>query len=153
MKHSFTRSLLITVFTLFSFTAMAQSGETYSQVVKRYFIATNSEKTVQAMFDQIFKTLEAQSPNAPKEFWSMMKQELQKDVLNQFTEMLTPVYQKYLTQKELEAVVAFYESPAGQKMASVIPNLTTESMSVGQEWGAAVFSKVMAKMKEKGYSK
>jgi len=69
------------------------------------------------------------------------------------TEMLTPIYQKYLTQKELEDVLAFYESPAGKKISDVTPNITKEAVLVGQNWGASMVTKIQAKMKEKGYTK
>ena len=67
--------------------------------------------------------------------------------------MLTPIYQKYLTQKELEDVLAFYESPAGKKISEVTPDITKEAVQVGQIWGASMVTKIQAKMKEKGYTK
>jgi len=35
-------------------------------------------------------------------------------------------------------VNAFYESPAGQRMLSTLPQLMQESMEIGQEWGEKV---------------
>jgi uncharacterized protein len=49
--------------------------------------------------------------------------------------------------------LAFYESPAGKKISDVTPNITTEAIQVGQNWGASIVSKIQAKMKEKGYTK
>ncbi len=153
MKHSSMKTILFAVFTFISVTTMAQSGESYSQVMRKYLVATNTLKNMEAMVPQIFKPFQESSPNVPKEFWDSAKEEILKDVVNQMTDMLTPIYQKYLTQKELEDVLAFYESPAGKKISDVTPNITTEAIQVGQKWGVSIVSKIQAKMKEKGYTK
>ncbi|WP_321424769.1 DUF2059 domain-containing protein [uncultured Bacteroides sp.] len=147
------KTILFAVFTFISVTTMAQSGESYSQVMRKYLVATNTLKNMEAMVPQIFKPFQESSPNVPKEFWDSAKEEILKDVVNQMTDMLTPIYQKYLTQKELEDVLAFYESPAGKKISDVTPNITTEAIQVGQKWGVSIVSKIQAKMKEKGYTK
>ena len=153
MKHSSMKTILFAVFAFISVTTMAQSGESYSQVMRKYLVATNTLKNMQAMVPQILKPFQESSPNVPKEFWDSAKEEILKDVVNQMTDMLTPIYQKYLTQKELEDVLAFYESPAGKKISDVTPNITTEAIQVGQKWGVSIVSKIQAKMKEKGYTK
>jgi uncharacterized protein len=153
MKHSSMKTILFAVFAFISVTTMAQSGESYSQVMRKYLVATNTLKNMEAMVPQILKPFQERSPNVPKEFWDSAKEEMLKDVVNQMADMLTPIYQKYLTQKELEDVLAFYESPAGKKISDVTPNITTEAIQVGQNWGVFIVSKIQAKMKEKGYTK
>lgn len=153
MKNSSMKTILFAVFTFISVTTMAQSADSYSQVMKKYLIATNTLKNMQAMVPQMLKPFQENSPNVPKEFWDSFNEELLNDVVNQMTEMLTPIYQKYLTQKELENVLAFYESPAGKKISDVTPNITKEAVQVGQNWGASIVTKIQARMKEKGYTK
>ena len=153
MKHSSMKTILFAVFAFISVTTMAQSVDSYSQVMKKYLIATNTLKNMQAMVPQMLKPFQTQSPNIPKEFWDSVNEELLNDVVNQMTEMLTPIYQKYLTQKELEDVLAFYESPAGKKISDVTPKITSEAIQVGQNWGASIVTKIQARMKEKGYTK
>lgn len=43
---------------------------------------------------------------------------------------VVPVYQKHFTKGDLEAVVAFYSSPAGQKLLHELPSLMADSMEV-----------------------
>jgi len=153
MKNSSMKTILFVVFVFISVTTMAQSVDSYSQVMKKYLIATNTLKNMQAMVPQMLKPFQEHSPNVPKEFWDSFYEELLNDAVNQMTEMLTPIYQKYLTQKELEDVLAFYESPAGKKISDVTPDITKEAVQVGQTWGASMVTKIQAKMKEKGYTK
>lgn len=68
-----------------------------------------------------------------EEIDSLMHEELvEKQAL--LTEMY-PIYNKYLTLAELKELTAFYKSPVGQKAITVLPQMSRESMRVGQVWG------------------
>ena len=41
---------------------------------------------------------------------------------------MIPVYQKHFTKGDIDALVAFYETPTGQKLLRVLPEITAESM-------------------------
>lgn len=43
---------------------------------------------------------------------------------------MVPVYQKHLTESDLNAVVAFYSSPVGQKLRREMPAMASEGMRV-----------------------
>jgi hypothetical protein len=46
---------------------------------------------------------------------------------------IVPIYQKHLTKADLEAVIAFYSSAAGQKLLKEQPAMMAEGMQVGQD--------------------
>jgi hypothetical protein len=66
--------------------------------------------------------------------------------------MLIRVYDKYLTEEDLDALIAFYSTDTGQKIIKFLPEITKESMNVGAEWGREVGAKLMEQLKAKGYS-
>ena len=41
---------------------------------------------------------------------------------------MVPVYQKHLTKGDVEALVAFYSTPTGQKLIKEMPQILAESM-------------------------
>jgi hypothetical protein len=43
---------------------------------------------------------------------------------------MIPVYQKHLTRKDINAIVAFYSTPIGQKLIRELPGMTQEAMQV-----------------------
>jgi hypothetical protein len=43
---------------------------------------------------------------------------------------MVPVYQKHLTKSDLESVLAFYNSPVGQKLTREMPAMTAEAMQI-----------------------
>ena len=65
-------------------------------------------------------------------------------------EKLTAVYDKYYTHEEIEELIAFYQSPVGQKTIKILPALTTESMKLGMEWGKSLMPLIEKRLKEQG---
>jgi hypothetical protein len=45
----------------------------------------------------------------------------------------------------------FYDSGIGRKSIRVMPEMTRESMRLGQEWGKALGEKIYEEMKKAGY--
>ena len=47
----------------------------------------------------------------------------------------------------------FYESPVGQKVLGTLPQITQESMKIGQKWGEDVGRRVQRELEEEMRSK
>ena len=46
---------------------------------------------------------------------------------------MIPIYQRHLTKTDLDAVIAFYSSPVGQRLLKETPVITSEAMKAGQD--------------------
>jgi uncharacterized protein len=86
-------------------------------------------------------------PNVPPTFWDEFQKEIDP---NKLTEMCIPPYEKHLSHDDVKELIKFYESPVGQKLVKVQPQIMQECMQIGQKWGEEIGQKVVAKMKEKG---
>lgn len=146
MKRYFPLAAFLITLTL---TSVGQNDKEYDKTLKKMFEVSGSEETYKAVIDQMFSMFQQQYANADAEMWNDLKKEITKTSLKDLTKMLTPVYSKYLTQEDLEALIAFYESPAGKKYAKNTPLITQESMQVGQTWGMEIGQKIAEKMQEK----
>lgn len=66
------------------------------------------------------------------------------------------VYANVLTVDELRTVIAFYKTPAGQKIISKTPELTQQSMLAGQVWGrslgAGLREKMIGELRKRGHN-
>lgn len=64
------------------------------------------------------------------------------------------LYAKNYSEEELDALVAFYESPAGQSILKKQPQVMAQAMQLGQAWGRQVALEALRKaapaFKEKG---
>ena len=60
--------------------------------------------------------------------------------------VLYPVYEKHFNIFELNHLVEFYQSPVGQKLVRVSPELLTESLALGREWGLSLVPEIMERV-------
>lgn len=60
--------------------------------------------------------------------------------------VLAPVYQKHFNIVELNKLVNFYQSPLGQKLVKVSPQLLTESLDLGQQWGMSLVPEIVQRV-------
>ena len=53
--------------------------------------------------------------------------------IDEMIDAMVPIYQKHLTKSDLDAVIAFYSSPVGQKLLNEQPAMMAEAMQAGQD--------------------
>lgn len=54
---------------------------------------------------------------------------------NTLTELIVPIYDKYLTDQDVKALIQLYQTPIGQKLITVLPKVTAEAQAAGEKWG------------------
>jgi len=59
---------------------------------------------------------------------------------------MVPIYQKHLTKSDLDAILAFYSSPIGQKLQREQPAMMQEGMQAGGEIGRRRLGAMMQQM-------
>ncbi len=108
--------------------------------VERYLEITHARDTTKQMMEVIRKQthdmmrakLSKQALKLPPDFEARMDK-MMDDMLKDFPveEMLqamVPVYQKHWTKGDVEAMIAFYSSPTGQKILKELPATMAEAM-------------------------
>lgn len=56
----------------------------------------------------------------------------------QLVDLAVPGYDKYLSDEEIRGLIAFYQTPLGQKALEVLPKLSVELQTQGQKWGESL---------------
>jgi len=100
--------------------------------IEKLLQLTGMTKLVDQMKAQMIGSIRQSQPNAPAEFWDKFSAKMDS---HQLIEKIVPIYDKYYTVEDLQALNAFYSSPVGHKILATLPNVMQESMRVGQEWG------------------
>lgn len=103
--------------------------------IEKMLRLTGMEKLVNQMEMQMIASFKAQMPEVPDVFWKKFQEKMN---TRELVEKIIPIYDKYYTTEDMKAVNAFYETPAGQKLISTLPQVMQEAMKVGQEWGEKV---------------
>ena len=136
---------------LISATVSGQDDKDYSKTLKKMFKVSGTEDTYQAAIMQMIVLFKQQYPSVGADIWDSLEKEFLNSSLNDLTEMLVPVYEKYISIEDLEEVINFYKTDAGKKLALYNPLIVQESMQIGQQWGEKIGRDFVEKMIEKGY--
>jgi hypothetical protein len=118
--------------------------------VEKMLRLTGMEKLVTQMEHQMISAFQKQIPDVSEDFWSRFEKKLD---VRELIEKIIPVYDKYYTLEDLKAVNAFYESPAGQKILSTLPQVMQEAVKIGQEWGEQIGKQAAAEAEEESKKK
>lgn len=125
-----------------SIVVKAQTEPTDADIVKMQQV-NGSAATTDAMYPQIVAQLKTMKPGVTDEQWAAVKKDVFDVEVAELNKQLIPVYKKHYTQTDVQAMIAFYETPIGKKMAEQTPLITMESMKLSQ-WGMGLFGKIQA---------
>jgi uncharacterized protein len=62
------------------------------------------------------------------------------------TQLMIPIYAKYLSEEDVKSLLRFYQTPAGQRLIKVMPQMMKEAGEAGQEWGTKVATDVIEEL-------
>jgi uncharacterized protein len=129
--------------------ALAQ--DSYGLKLKRMMEVAGTQASFQVAIKQMLVMFRQQKTNVPENVWNEFEKEFSQTSLDDLVTMLVPVYEKHMTESDLDKVIEFYQTPVGKKFAEKTPLIMQESMQVGQSWGMKIGEKFAARMKEAGY--
>ncbi|GAA5218295.1 DUF2059 domain-containing protein [Corallincola platygyrae] len=104
--------------------------------------------------NQSAKAMQLAYPDIPARAIDVIADEVNKVVgeelqTGELQRSLMPIYHRHFTLEEINALIAFYESPVGQKSIRVMPQLTQESTLVGQSWAQALSGKLQLRLSQR----
>jgi hypothetical protein len=101
----------------------------------RIMRAAKVTETMVAAITAGIPSQKAAMPNIPAEFWEAFESKARGSV-DSLTHLMAPVYAETFSREELQGLLAFYESPLGQRMVAAQPQILARSMEIGRQWGA-----------------
>ena len=87
-------------------------------------------------------------PDVPNE-WAGISDKFQQTDLSQ---LIAPIYARNYTDAEIDALIAFYQTPEGESIVAKTPAIAQESLAVGQEWGLAIAQELLQELEAEGFS-
>jgi len=109
--------------------------------VERYLEAVHSHDMMLKMMDAMAKPMHQMTherylkdkDKLPADFetrTNKMLDDMMKDMpFDEMMQAMVPTYQKHFTKGDMDALVAFYTSPTGQKLLQEMPAITAEAMT------------------------
>ncbi len=109
---------------------------------------TGSMNVALQMRDKILDTFKRAMPQVPAELWSGFSAECDPHELE---DAIVPLYLASFTAGELDAMLAFYRSPVGEKLLRKQPEIFRASSEAGRQWAAEITYRLRDRLTEKGY--
>lgn len=110
------------------------------------------ENIAHALIQQITQAIQKANPQMPAQAQPIIEEEV-KAVINSKTQgpgslqqTVYAVYNQYLTLAELQELIAFYQTPLGKKLTSIMPTLLHETALASQKWAQALAPEIKARI-------
>ena len=130
----------------------AAQDDTYRVAVEKLLLLTKQDQLVDQMFQQFqevqmqqlqqMNVSQAQYPIVEKylgKIYELMKTEMSWDIIK---DDYIQIYMSVYTEEEIKGLVAFYESPIGQKTIEKMPLLAQQSLLIGQKYFTRLFPQI-----------
>ena len=152
-------ALVLLACLLFASISFAQQNDANAPAskadVERYLDTMHTRDMVKSMMDamtvQMHKMVHEQiqkQPNLPADSEERLNKmmDIYKEMpTDELIDVIIPVYQKHFTKGDMDALVAFYSSPTGEKMVKEMPAIMSESMQAA----SGILQEMMAKMTQR----
>ena len=118
-------------------------------VIRRILDVTKTAELILTTMEAGLPAQRASNPAIPAVFWDRFAARARAESRT-LLDSLVPVYDRVFTTEELKELLRFYESPLGQRLIAVTPDLARESMMAGQRWGFVLGQAVGAELQREG---
>jgi uncharacterized protein len=115
------------------------------QAAHRVLDASGSVNVMIAAVRANLPAQRAAAPKVPDEFWTRFEARMVQDA-PQLVDSIAVIYARSFSVEDLQALLAFYTSPVGQRLRDLLPSLVTQSGQIGQRWGARIGAEVGASL-------
>jgi hypothetical protein len=141
------RCLIVLLLAIFTAAVSAQDTEKRADIRRLLELTGSAELGIDIM-EQMIGNYKMSFPDVPSDFWDNFMEEVSPDDL---IDLIIPIYDRYLTHREIRNIIAFYETPTGKKLIRVLPLIQQDSYDAGTAWGLEISNRVIEKLKQKGY--
>ena len=118
----------------------AAPGSVRAKVIELMEITGAKElgnQMAQVMIAEVSNAMQRANPNIPKRAHEVIRDvtiEVVNDHNPQLLADMIPLYEKYFTKDDLDALLAFYHTPTGRKSIEALPKLMQDSVPIAQAW-------------------
>lgn len=119
------------------------------ELVDKLMAQTGAANLGQQMMDAMLVQFQSMG-NMPPGFADKLRDQIKPEEL---IAKIRPIYLRHYDRATLVASIRFYETPAGKQLIAKMPQVMSEAMAMGQQWGQEVAAKLMAARKPEGTEK
>lgn len=129
--------LVLTAFPARAQDSTKQVAPATATSARKLLAATGATKLMLGNLEAMIASQRQNNPQIPPAFWDAFLAHARRDT-TRLLDLLVPIYASHLTQSELDELLKFYNSPIGQRLTAVQPQIFKESMAAGESWGELI---------------
>jgi hypothetical protein len=118
-------------------------------LIRQVIAATHAADQAVLAMETGLPAQRASNPRIPAVFWDRFAERARARRAD-FVELLVPIYSHLFSPAELRDLLKFYQSPLGQRLLEVQPDLTREAMLAGQQWGMRLGTEIGQELAAEG---
>ena len=115
---------------------------------RRLLELTGATELAQQLVDPLLDSFRKSMTGVPPEFWDKIRERFK---MSDLTETIVDIYVEELSHEDIAALVAFYESPNGQRFTAALPTITSKSQEAGRIYGEKMAREVVQEIIDAGY--
>ena len=138
------KAIILATATVFSAQTIFAEPAT-EKSVRELLAATGAGNMAVQIMTGMIAPLKKAIPKAPDAFWEEFLKEVSSDEL---INMSLPIYQKYYSEEDIQAIITFYDSPVAKRMVANQPAIVQEAMQIGQVWGRKIGERALERAKQ-----
>ncbi|MEL7005236.1 MAG: DUF2059 domain-containing protein [Bacteroidota bacterium] len=143
--------LTFAILAFLAFSSVQAQTDSFNKKVKTLLELSGGEASFKGAIQTMMGQIRLTRSEVPGEVWDELEGEFMATSMDDLVAMIAPIYNKHLTEADLDSIIGFYNTPAGKKFGEKTPLITQESMQAGQQWGMQIGQKLMERLQEKGY--
>lgn len=113
--------------------------------IRKLLVLVGSEAVAKQQIGQMIGMMKESLPQMPAQFWTELQKDLDIEALLAFS---VDAYDRHMNHDDVKAMMAFFESPAGQRVSKAQPAIMQETSAAGMKWGQEVGEKAMRRVME-----
>lgn len=105
--------------------------EATKQSVIEMMNITGANELGSQFMEQLVVNFKKMDEKVPEKYWDDLAKEVD---MNEITQKMIPVYQKYFTQEDVDKAIEFYNTEAGKKLLKHQTTIYQDSVEAGRAW-------------------
>ena len=129
-----------------SFGDTSFEAEKHAKIEKLIELSGSAEQ-FDLMMEKMYAQYRLMMPEVPGEMWTILQEEMNGKAIKELLRSMIPVYAKHYSDEDIEAMIGFYESEAGQRMVAKMPAMAEDIAVISATWGQQFSGRILERIK------
>ena len=133
---------IISIF-LFGICLSSFSQSEKDSSIRRMLMLQGTEENYKVVIESLLKMQKKNAVIQDENFWKKVEENFISESMSMLFDSMIPIYSKYLSFEDIQAINAFYETEHGQNLIKHTPEIMQEAMKVGEAWGKTMSEQIL----------